>query len=484
MKTTHKLREPVKRLPQKRSNTQGVRPFVLVKAFTFSSLIVMLTATIVIAALNAHWVRNILLEKNKEYNSLLVENLNHQIFLRFVAPVVFQHGEIKLREKDQHELLDAVIKSTLHSFHVEMVNIYGTDNVIGYSFDKTQIGKKNAGGVHYEKAMKNQTTSKLVQKGSFLELMFWFPQETKIITFAPLIQEVAFSRSGKRMVIGVIEVVRDISSDYQKVFKLQGLIVASCIIIMGILFLILRFVVKHGENIIETRAEERLRLEEKLRRAEHLSAIGGMTAGVSHEIRNPLGIIKSSAQLLKKKMTKLDPDSKIPDIIVEESTRLNHIITDFLDFAKPKVPDLRPCSLDEVIEKNLTFLASQIKEAKIHIKKDYQKNIPEILADTAMLYQSFLNILLNSFQALQENGTITISTWSDPVMVHICFTDNGEGISQDVLKKIWTPFFTTKDTGTGLGLGIVKNIIEAHKGSIHVSNGKPSGTKVEIALPI
>lgn len=105
----------------------------------------MLTATIVIAALNAHWVRNILLEKNKQYNSLLVENLNHQIFLRFVAPVVYQHGEIKLRESAQHLLLDTVIKSTLHSFHVEMVNIYGTDNIIGYSFDENQIGKKCRG---------------------------------------------------------------------------------------------------------------------------------------------------------------------------------------------------------------------------------------------------------------------------------------------------------------------------------------------------
>lgn len=474
----------MKNIQKKESSPQGVRPFVLVKAFTFSSLIVMLTATIVIAALNAHWVRNILLEKNKEYNSLLVENLNHQIFLRFVAPVVYQHGEIKLRENAQHMLLDTVIKSTLHSFHVEMVNIYGTDNIIGYSFDENQIGKKNAGGVHYEKAMKNQATSKLIQKGSSLELMFWFPKETKIITFAPLIQEVEFSRSGKRMVIGVIEVIRDISDDYQDVFRLQGLIVVTCSIIMGILFLILRFVVKQGERIIERRAEERLRLEEKLRWAEHLSAIGGMTAGVSHEIRNPLGIIKSSAQLLKKKMAKLDPDSKIPNIIVEESTRLNHIITDFLDFAKPKVPDLRPCIIDEVIEKNLIFLASQIQDAKIHIKTQYQENIPEIMADTAMLYQSFLNILLNSFHALKENGTITISTWSNPDFVHICFTDTGDGISEVVLKKIWTPFFTTKDTGTGLGLGIVKNIIEAHKGQIHISNAKPLGTKVEIALPI
>jgi two-component system, NtrC family, sensor histidine kinase HydH len=474
----------VKKIFQPLSDTRRERPFVLVKAFTVSSLVVMLTATIIIAALNAHWVRNLLLEKSKEYNSLLVENLNHQIFLRFVAPVAFKYGEIKLREPEQHRHLDAVITSTLHSFHVEMVNIYGTDNIIGYSFDKEQIGRENAGGVMYEKAMQRITTSKLIQKGSFLELFFWFPEETKIVTFAPLVQEMQLSRSQEKTVIGVIEIVRDISHDYQQVFKLQGLIVASCAAVMGMLFVILRYVVKYGEKIIEHRAEERLRLEEKLRQSEHLSAIGEMTAGVSHEIRNPLGIIKSSAQLMKKKMAKLDATSNIPDIIIEESRRLNNIITDFLDFARPRQVDLRPCNINDVIEKNLSFLDPHIQEQKITIYKAFHDHLPTVSADPDMLYQAFLNILLNCFQAVGENGSVTISTGFDTQTVFVSFTDNGTGMDEDLLKKIWTPFFTTKDTGTGLGLGIVKNIIEAHSGSIRISNAKPSGAVVDITLPI
>ena len=474
----------MKKKPQKENNNAGTRPFVLVKAFTVSSLIVMLTATIVIAALNAHWVRKILLEKSKEYNRLLVENLNHQIFLRFVWPVVFRHGEIKLREPGQYQLLDTVVKSTLHSFHVEMVNIYATDNVIAYSLDKTRIGKKNAGGVHYEKAMKKEITSKLIQQGNWVELTFWFPQETKIVTFAPLMQEVQLTRDKDRMVIGAIEIIRDVSDDYQQVFKLQGLIVVSCASIMGLLFLILRFVVKHGENIIERRAEERLRLEEKLRRTEHLSAIGEMTAGVSHEIRNPLGIIKSSAQLMQKKMAKIDPSSPIPGIIVEESTRLDRIITDFLDFAKPKIADLRPCCLDEIIEKNIAFLSSSSEHKDIKIIREYQSSLPNILGDPAMLYQAFLNIFLNAFQAMdRDKGSITIATWYEPGFVHVTFTDSGPGIDDDVLKKIWTPFFTTKEMGTGLGLGIIKNIIQAHGGDISITNGDPCGARVEINLP-
>ncbi|MCK4768536.1 MAG: two-component sensor histidine kinase, partial [Desulfobacula sp.] len=195
----------------------------------------MFTATIVISALNAHWVRNILLEKSEEYASVLVENLNHQIISRFMIPVLVRHGEIRLREKEQFLLMDKVVRSTLHSFNVEMVTIYDEKNIISYSFDQTEIGQKNAGGVHYEKAMKEEATSRLIQHGSFLELLFWFPQETKIITFAPLRAEKRVSPTLAGPVLGVIEIVRDVSDDYKKVVKLQGLTVGSCFIVMGIL---------------------------------------------------------------------------------------------------------------------------------------------------------------------------------------------------------------------------------------------------------
>ena len=468
----------------KLSNLQSVKSFRLVKFFTFSSLVIMFTATITISALNAHWVRNILLEKSEEYASLLVENLNHQIISKFMLPVIVKYGGIRLREKDQSQLMDKVIRTTLHSFNVEMVTLYDENNIISYSFDQSKIGQKNAGGVHYEKAMKKQTTSRLIQQGNFLELLFLFPQETKIITFAPLRAEKLISPDLADRVLGVVEIVRDVSDDYKKVFKLQGLIIGSCFIIMGILFIVLRFVVKHGEMILEGRAEERLKLEEKLHRAEHLSAIGEMTAGVSHEIRNPLGIIKSSAQLLKKKMAKVDAKSTIPDIIVEESARLDNIITDFLDFAKPKTPDLHPCRVEEIIEKNIVYFSPQIEDQNFNIIKEISEKLPEIMADSAMLHQAFLNIFINAFQSLKNNGCLTLKMKYDSKSIVINFIDDGNGIPEDVLKKIWTPFFTTKDTGTGLGLGIVKNMIEAHKGTITITNNKTKGVNVEIRLPI
>jgi two-component system, NtrC family, sensor histidine kinase HydH len=464
--------------------SQGIKSFRLVKFFTFSSILIMFIATIAISALNAQWARLTLFQKSEEYASALVANLTHQVVSRFMLPVILQYGEIRLREKDQFLLMDRVVRSTLHSFNVEMVTIYDENNTISYSFDGNRIGQENAGGIHYEKAMKNQTSSRLIQEGSFIKLLFWFPQQTKIITFSPLrLDKSISSNPSAKPVIGVVEIILDASDDYKMIFRLQGLIIASCFLIMGILFLVLRFVVKHGEKIIERRAEERLKLEEKLRQAEHLSAIGEMVAGISHEIRNPLGIINSSAQLLKKKMEKLSSKSTIPNIIIEESARLDNIISDFLNFAGPKSPDFLPCRIESIIDKNIAYLEPQIKENNLKIKQEISGKLPEIQADSSMLYQAFLNILINAFQALKQGGLITIRMRADNDKLIINFIDNGKGIQEENLKKVWTPFFTTKDTGTGLGLGIVKNIIEAHNGSIDISNVVPGGTDVEIMLP-
>jgi signal transduction histidine kinase len=229
---------------------------------------------------------------------------------------------------------------------------------------------------------------------------------------------------------------------------------------------------------------ERLRLKERLSRAERLSSLGEMAAGISHEIRNPLGIIRSSAELLKKKVNKIDPSYTIPDIIVEESTRLNNIITDFINFAKPRSPNLSPCRIEAVIEKNIKFLSLQLQEKGYTIKKDYQNFLPEIQADADMLYQSFLNILINAMQAMPDGGTIEVQILSKGKIVIINFDDEGHGIADEILEKIWDPFFTTKEMGTGLGMGMIKNIIESHGGNIQIVNRVRAGTRVTVELPV
>ncbi len=464
---------------------QKETPFNLVKYFTFSSLIVMFIATIVISVLNAHWAKQTLLEKSKEYDRLLVENLNHQIFIRFMVPTVMIRKEmIQLRKEKQYNRMDSVIKSTLHGFNVEMVNVYGDNNLISYSFDRMKVGVKYTGGEEYKRAINKESTSKFVKEGNFFEIFFDFPKKTQIITFAPLQMEEQGSSTLSGEVIGVIEIVRDISEEFRKLAKLQGMIMASCFMVMSILFILLRVVVKKREKIITERAEERLKLKEKLRKAEHLSAIGEMTAGVSHEIRNPLGIIKSSAELLKKQIVKNGLKATVPDIIIEESTRLNNIIKDFLDFAKPKMPDLHPCQVEQIVEKNISFFLPQVENKSFEIEKKNDPDLPAIMVDSSMLYQAFLNIFINSFQATDSKGKVVVEIFKKNNRVIINFSDQGRGIKEEDLEKVWTPFYTTKDSGTGLGLGIVKNIIDAHNGSIEISNRKLKGAKVTIELPV
>ena len=147
-------------------------------------------------------------------------------------------------------------------------------------------------------------------------------------------------------------------------------------------------------------------------------------------------------------------------------------------------PDLKPCDIEDLIEKNIHFLKPQAQEKNILIQKDIKDNIPLIMGDANRLYQALLNILLNALQAMSDGQTILISLAADKTHVHLTIRDEGSGINPEQLKKIWTPFFTTKELGTGLGLGIVKNIIESHRGTIHIDNVIPTGTRVAIALPI
>lgn len=458
------------------------KPFRLVKYFTFSSLIIIFIGSIALSMLNSHWARTKQKEDSEDYARLLIENLNHQIFLQFALPVALRYGKIQLRNPDQFEHLDQVVRSTLHTFHVETVNIFDMDNTVSYSFDKELIGKTNLGGSAYRKAIQGKFNTELVQAGNFWKILIGFPSESKLVSFAPLRAEESMARlSGP--ILGVIEIVQDMSDDTAKIFRFQIQIIISCMVIMGILFVVLIFVVKKGEAIIQKRALEQIRLKEELSRAQRLSSLGEMVAGVSHEIRNPLGIIRNSAGLLKKKMEKLDPKNMIPDIIVEESERLNNIITDFLNYARPREPNLSICKVEQVIDKNIAYLATQLSENGCKVDTQIDDNLPEIMADSEMLYQAFLNIFLNAMQAMPDGGKILVNILPVNGNVAIQIEDDGIGIDTEIMEKIWDPFFTTKEKGTGLGLGIVKNLIEAHGGNMNIENRTERGARVTIQLP-
>ncbi len=462
---------------------EKTKPFRLVKYFTLSSLVVIFVGTLVLSAFDTHLARKMQLQKSEEYAKLLIENLNHQIFLQFILPAVLKYNRIQLSNPEQYNRLDQVVRSTLHSFKVEMVNIYDMRSTISYSFNENIIGRKDIRSSGYKEAIEGKSSSRLVQRGNFFEIMLGFPKDSHLITISPLRAEKQISRlSGP--ILGAIEIKLDLTEEYKTIFNFQIRVIITSAIVMIALFLVLLLIVRKGEAIIERRALERLRLKEQLNRAEHLSSLGEMVAAVSHEIRNPLGIILSSTELMQKKLDADDPANTLTGIIMEEAGRLNTIITDFLNFARPRTPNISLCRVDQILDKNITFLAPQIQSGGYTIGRRFAEAIPEIHADADMLYQAFLNILINAMQAMSDGGSIHVMVDSRDNMVKVSITDSGPGISEDIKEKIWDPFFTTKDKGTGLGLGIVKNIVKTHSGRIAIQNLPEGGTCVAIDLPV
>jgi signal transduction histidine kinase len=413
----------------------------------------------------------------------MAENLNHQVFLQFIVPAALQFGQvIQLRNKVLFDRLDQVVRNTLHSFSVDTVNIFDREkNVIFYSFDKKFVGRKGLGGIDYQQALLGNSRSRLIRRVGFWGMLFGAPIESKLRTYVPLRAEKPLSNI-EGPILGVFEIVQDLSEDHRTIIHFKHRIIVTSVVIMGILFLILRHVVKRGEEIIEKRAQERLLLKEKLSHAERLASLGEMVAGISHEIRNPLGIVSSTAELLKQKMARSDPEFQLADVIVQEANRLNNIVTDFLNFARPQAPNLMPCKVDEVIEKNLTFLALEINKNSYKIHKRFASDIPEIQADPGLLYQAFLNILMNAMQAMPEGGEIYIELSANRNTLMILFGDEGPGIPDETLNKIWEPFFTTKRHHMGLGLAYVAAAAPYLNMTMEVVSGEGRGTTVHLIL--
>ena len=225
------------KLPEER-----IKPFRLVKYFAFTGLIVIFLVTIILSLLNTHWIKSMQRKKSEDYAHVMIENLNHQVFIQFIIPVVLKDGKIQLSKREQFERMDNVVRSAMHSFKVETVNIYSMDNKISYSFDQIMLGRQNYGGTGYLQARMGKWNSRLAQRGNFLQILLGFPKEVRLISFAPLRQESKVGKISGR-VLGVVEIVQDLSEDYKVIFGIQILVVITCTVLMGALFVVLVYVV-------------------------------------------------------------------------------------------------------------------------------------------------------------------------------------------------------------------------------------------------
>jgi len=236
-----------------KNKEEKAKPFQLVKYFSITSIIVIFSGTLLLSVLNAHWVRNMQLKKNQDSALLLIKNLNHQIFIQFFIPAALKYGKIKLRDKEQYELLNNVVRSALHSFNIESVTIYDSKTgIASYSYDQELIGKKFSRNLNFQSAMSDEPTSKLIQNGNFLKILLGIEKKIKLVTYAPL-KAVKAHPDQDVPTIGVIEITQDLSEDYASIIKFQILVLSTSGSVMIALLLILIFVVKRGENIIQKR---------------------------------------------------------------------------------------------------------------------------------------------------------------------------------------------------------------------------------------
>ena len=226
-------------------------------------------------------------------------------------------------------------------------------------------------------------------------------------------------------------------------------------------------------------------LQEKVRRSERLASLGRLAAGVAHEIRNPLSSIRGFAQFFQNRFKGQEKEQEYASVMVREVDRLNRVITELLDFARPKEPHRELHSAGEILEQTLKLLESELAKKNIAVEKNLGASLPRILVDRDQLSQAFLNLLLNALESMEGAGKIRISMESGGAEVlAISISDTGRGIPKEDLERVFEPFFSTKRKGTGLGLAIVHQIVESHKGEIQVESREGQGATFRITLPI
>jgi signal transduction histidine kinase len=242
---------------------------------------------------------------------------------------------------------------------------------------------------------------------------------------------------------------------------------------------------------LQTQSERIIAIEEQLRRSEKLSTLGEMAAVLAHEIRNPLGSIRGTAEILRDDYRPGDPKHEFIEIQIKETERLNHVVEDFLRMARQQPLELHDCSIREELETIVTLVSKDAQDRGITLLLEACPEPAIIKGDGEKLRQAFLNIVINALQATPDGGSVTISASKNPLpsrerensSIEIIFRDTGPGIDNETLTRIFEPFFTTKPDGTGLGLAVTRKIVEAHHGTIDVESEVGRGTTVVVILP-
>ncbi|HWZ54520.1 MAG TPA: ATP-binding protein [Verrucomicrobiae bacterium] len=248
-----------------------------------------------------------------------------------------------------------------------------------------------------------------------------------------------------------------------------------------------------SEKLEETNQQLR-RAEADARRAERLAALGQLSAGLAHEIRNPLAVIKGSADMLNRKVAASEPlTAELAGYISSEVNRLNSLVVRFLDFARPSKLGLQPVRITEIVDRALEAATASCPNAGVHVVRDYAPDLPAVPADAQLCEQVFVNLITNAMQAMQGQDasierTLRLSAASEEQNgergVSVIVADSGPGVPPELREQIFNPFFTSKKDGVGLGLSIVAKIVDDHRGTIRLEDNRPRGARFQVFFPL
>ena len=251
---------------------------------------------------------------------------------------------------------------------------------------------------------------------------------------------------------------------------------------------------KKAQELIIQEADAKLELERSLRQSEKLATVGQLASGLAHEIGTPLNIIYGRAEMIKKGLKGEEGIQKNLEIIVHQTERITKIIQQLLGFARKKKLEQTALNISTILETAVDLLNHQIQKQGVEVVKDLRENLSPVVGDPDQLQQVFLNLILNAIQSMPEGGRLCLSVSSKKISkqglecdlrqyVEVCVEDTGVGMEKEVIQNLFNPFFTTKDTGTGLGLMVTQGIVQDHEGWIDVGSEVGKGSIFKVYLP-
>jgi signal transduction histidine kinase len=218
--------------------------------------------------------------------------------------------------------------------------------------------------------------------------------------------------------------------------------------------------------------------------AERMNTVGQLALALVHEVRNPLGAIRGATEALETTIPKSNTQYEFLHIIQTEVTRLNRLVSDFLDFGRPRPPEKLPALLNEVVQSVIFLVLQQASQQKVLIRTDLTENLPFILLDSEQIKQVLINLVLNGIDAMPDGGELSIQTRIVEKYLEVSVTDTGPGLADELKPKIFNPFLTTKDKGTGLGLAISHRLVTQNGGKIEVESTFGKGTTFRVQFPM